>query len=104
VSGFSLHPDAYADLEEIWEFIAADNVAAADRVIGDVFEALRTLGDSPNIGHRRPDLTSKPVRVFRVRDYLVAYAPDETPVWIVAIIHGRRNPRVMAAMLRNRDE
>ena len=104
MSGFSLHPDAYADLEEIWEFIAADNVAAADRVIGDVFEALRTLGDSPNIGHRRPDLTSKPVRFFRVRDFLVAYAPDETPVWIVAIIHGRRNPRVMAAMLRNRDE
>lgn len=104
MSGFSLHPDAYADLEEIWEFIAADNVAAADRVIGDVFEALRTLGDSPHIGHRRPDLTSKPVRFFRVRDFLVAYAPDETPVWIVAIIHGRRNPRVMAAMLRNRDE
>jgi len=54
------------------------NVAAADRVIGDVFEALRTLADSPHIGHWRPDLTSRPVRFFRVREYLVAYAPDET--------------------------
>ncbi len=51
MNGFSLHPEAYADLEEIWEYIAADNVSAADRVIGDVFEALRTLAVSP---HRAP--------------------------------------------------
>jgi hypothetical protein len=33
MSGFVLHPEALQDLEEIWEFIAADNVAAADRVL-----------------------------------------------------------------------
>jgi plasmid stabilization system protein ParE len=30
VSGFVPHPEALADLEEIWEFIAADNADAAD--------------------------------------------------------------------------
>jgi plasmid stabilization system protein ParE len=25
VTGFVLHPEAYTDLEEIWEYIAADN-------------------------------------------------------------------------------
>jgi len=39
-----------------------------------------------------------------VRDYLIAYAPDEDPVWVLAVIHGRRNPRVMAAILRGRDD
>jgi plasmid stabilization system protein ParE len=33
MSGFVLHPDALTDLTEIWEFIAADNPGAADRVL-----------------------------------------------------------------------
>jgi len=33
MSGLVLHPEALADLEEIWVFIAADNLAAADRVL-----------------------------------------------------------------------
>jgi toxin ParE1/3/4 len=104
VSGYALHPDAVTDLEEIWEFIAADNIAAADRVVGDVFETLRTLASSPHIGHTRADLTSRSIRFIRVRDYLVAYVPDVNPLWVLAVIHGRRNPRVMAAILRSRDE
>ena len=104
MSGFALHPDAFADLDEIWEFIAAGNIAAADRVIGEVFAALRSLVASRHIGHRRPDLTSKPFRFIRVRDYLVVYAPDEDPLWVLAVIHGRRNPRVMAAILRGRED
>ncbi len=33
MSGFVLHPDAFADLDEIWEFIATDNLSAADGVL-----------------------------------------------------------------------
>jgi plasmid stabilization system protein ParE len=36
MSGFVLHPDALTDLEEIWEFIAADNLGAADRVLQEI--------------------------------------------------------------------
>jgi plasmid stabilization system protein ParE len=36
MSGFVLHPDAFADLDEIWEFIAADNLSAADGVLEDI--------------------------------------------------------------------
>jgi hypothetical protein len=35
-------------------------------------------------------------------EYLVAYAPDEKPLWVVAVLHGRRNLRLMAAILRDR--
>jgi hypothetical protein len=38
-----------------------------------------------------------------VREYLIAYAPDEKPLWIVAVMHGRRSPRAMAAILRGRE-
>jgi len=29
MSGYAFHPDAFADLDEIWEYIAQDNVDAA---------------------------------------------------------------------------
>jgi hypothetical protein len=38
-----------------------------------------------------------------VREYLIAYVPDEKPLWVVAAMHGRRSPRVMAAILRSRE-
>jgi hypothetical protein len=37
------------------------------------------------------------------QNYLIAYAPDKKPLWVVAIMHGRRRPRLMAAILRGRE-
>lgn len=34
MSGFVFHPGALTDLREIWEYIAADSLDAADRVGG----------------------------------------------------------------------
>ena len=104
MSGYAFHPEAFTDLDQLWEYIAEHNVDAADRVVADIFAALGTLVASPHIGHRRRDLTARPLRFHRVRDYLIAYAPDENPLWVVAVLHGRRNPRVMAAILRTREE
>lgn len=103
MSGFALHPEALADLEEIWEFIAADNPDAADRVLEEIYEAIRGLIRFPQQGHRRSDLTSRPLSFQHVRDFLIAYAPDEKPLVVLAVLHGRRNPRVMAALLRGRE-
>lgn len=103
MSGYAFHPDAFADLDEIWEYIARENLDAADRVLADIHGVLRTLAASPHIGHRRPDLTARLLRFHVARDeYLIAYAPDENPLWVVAILHGRRNPRLIAAALRDR--
>ena len=57
----------------------------------------------PGRGHRRPDLTSRPLRFILLREYLIAYAPDEKPLCIIAVMHGRRNPRVMATIPRGRE-
>ena len=103
MSGFVLHPDALMDLQEIWEFIAAENVEAATRVLEEIYEAIRTLVEFPQMGHVRSDLTSRPLRFHPVRNFLIAYAPDEQPLLLIAVLHGRRNPRVIAAILRGRD-
>ena len=102
MSGYELHPEAYADLDEIRGYIAQSNPDAADRIIAQIFDAFRALVPSPRVGFTRADLTSRPLRFTLVREYLIAYAPDERPLWIVAVMHGRRNPRTMAAILRGR--
>jgi antitoxin ParD1/3/4 len=103
MSEFVLHSQAYADLDEIWEFIAADSLDAADRVREEIYEAIQSLVPFPDIGHSRPDLTSKPLRFQSVREYVIVYAPDEKPLAVIAVLHGRRNPRVLAAILRSRE-
>jgi plasmid stabilization system protein ParE len=42
-SGYALHPETYEDLDEIRGYIAQDNPDAADRVITEIFDAIRGL-------------------------------------------------------------
>jgi len=101
--GFDLHPLAAQDITDIWTIIAEDSPQAARRVREEILSAIRRLVPFPHRGHRRPDLTSRPLRFTVVREYLIAYAPDEKPLWVLAVMHGRRSPRVMAAILRDRE-
>jgi plasmid stabilization system protein ParE len=102
--GFTLHPEAARDLTQLWEYLANINPAAAGRVRAEILEAIRAAVPYPHRGHRRPDLTSRPLRFLVVRDYLIAYAPDTRPLVVLAVLHGRRNPRTLAAILGGRQE
>jgi len=102
MSGFVFHPDAVSDLDEIWEFIAADSLPAADHVIEEIYKTIQSLVSFPEMGHARNDLTSEPIRFHSAYDFLIAYAPEEKPLLVLAILHGRRNPRIIAATLRAR--
>ena len=100
---YALHPEAVEDLDEILEYIDIFNPSATDRLLEELFQTFDLLSSMPNQGFRRPELTSRPLRFAVVRNYLIAYAPEQTPLWIVAVIDGRRNPRVIAAILRARE-
>ena len=65
MSGYALHPEAYNDIDEIREYIAEDNPDAADRIVTEIFDAIRALVPFPHHGFRRPNLTSRPLR-FKV--------------------------------------
>ena len=104
MSAYALHPEAFDDIDEIAIYIGQDSVEAAHRVVDEIYRYIQELVSFPHQGHRRTDLTSRPLRFIRVRDYLIAYAPDETPLWVIAVMHGHRSPRVMAAILRGREE
>jgi plasmid stabilization system protein ParE len=100
VTDYGFHPEASADLDDIWDFIAADNLNASNKVANEILDAIDVLEAFPNQGSRRPNLTSRPLRFKLVREYVIAYASEKKPLWVVAVFHGRRSPRGIAAMLR----
>jgi plasmid stabilization system protein ParE len=56
---------AELDLDEIWDYIAQDNLDAADRWITKLFDAFKALAQAPGMGHKREDLTAFPILLGR---------------------------------------
>jgi plasmid stabilization system protein ParE len=103
MSGYDFHPEAEIDLDAIWEFIAEDSQLAADRTIGAIEATVKALVPflvkataAPTSPRARCSSPMPGATLLRTR-------PSKKPLWVVAIMHGRRNPRVMAAILRGRE-
>jgi plasmid stabilization system protein ParE len=88
---YILSEDADLDLNDIWEYIAQDDIDAADRWISKLFDAFENLGRTPGMGHKREDLTASPVLFFTVGAYLIIYRAIRSTVEIVAITQGARD-------------
>ena len=89
--GYRLTPEARANVDEVCAFIAEDNADAALRVLDALEYAFDQLAATPEIGHRREDLTERPVKFWSVYSYLVVYDPASTPLTIIAVLHGARD-------------
>jgi plasmid stabilization system protein ParE len=68
---YALSTEAEPDLDEIWEYIAHDNIEAADRWIAKLFDAFEILARTPGAGHKREDLTAYRVLFWPVGAYLI---------------------------------
>jgi plasmid stabilization system protein ParE len=88
---YALSPDALQDLQDIRDFIASDNVSAADKLEDEFFEAFEMLAKRPRMGHTRADLTDRDVRFWPVGSYLIVYRSIPTTLQIVAVLHGARD-------------
>jgi plasmid stabilization system protein ParE len=88
---YVLSAGAELDLDEIWEYIAGDDIEAADRWIGKLFDAFETLARNSGMGHRREDLTAHPVLFWPVGAYLILYRVKKQRIEIVAVTQGARD-------------
>ena len=77
------------DLEEVGNYIARDNPAAADRVVTSILDQVESLTTHPHIG--------RPGRVPETRKLLIADTPYIAPyrvrgedVQVLAVLHGAR--------------
>jgi plasmid stabilization system protein ParE len=91
MSKYVVSAEAKTDLAEIWEYIAQDNLDAADRWIARLREAFDTLVRAPGVGHKREDLTDFPVLFWPVGAYMVIYRTQRDRVEIVAVTQGARD-------------
>ena len=88
---FVLSPEALDDLDQIWLYIAEDDIPAADRIEHEIREAIKVLAERPEIGHFRRDLTDRHVKFWTVDHYMIVYDPATHPVQIIRVFHGSRD-------------
>ncbi|HEY7186946.1 MAG TPA: type II toxin-antitoxin system RelE/ParE family toxin [Vicinamibacterales bacterium] len=88
---YRLTERAEADIEAIADFIAADSIDAAVKVVLALEDAFVLLASRPGIGHAREDLTDRPLKFWSVHSYLIVYDPGGAPLTIVAVLHGARD-------------
>jgi plasmid stabilization system protein ParE len=78
-NGYRLHPEVRNDLSAVSAYISHDNLDAANQVVRSISALIDDLIplEVRYRGHRRHDLTDRPILFISVYDYLIAYAPDE---------------------------
>ncbi len=83
---------AMEELGEIWDYIALDNSAAADRVLLRIESKLQVLSEFPEIGTQRDDIRPG-VRMLVEGNYLLLYEYRKADgiVELVTVVDGRRD-------------
>ena len=84
------------ELAAIWDYIAIDNPAAADRFLEAAFGTFQELARTPGMGRTRnfPQTQLNNLRSFRIKDfgnYLVFYRPIQDGVEVFHVLHGARD-------------
>lgn len=83
-------PLAETDILEIWDYIADDSLAAADRWVDRLDEQFRLLAAQPMMGRARDELAPG-VRSFPFGRYVVFYVPLDDGIDVVRVLHGARD-------------
>lgn len=91
MSKYILTPEADQDLDDIWEYIALDDIEAADRWDSKLRDAFDLLARNPRAGHTRKDLTDELVLFWPVDRYLIIYRVQQDAILILAVTQGARD-------------
>ena len=81
---------ARSDLDDIWFYIAQDNVEAADKFIRFIVAKFPKLAAWPEIGRQREELSPR-LRSLVVGQHVIFYRPMENGIEIVRVLHGARD-------------
>lgn len=83
-------PRAIRDVDEIWQWIAAEDEVAADNWAARITKATDRLVDFPASGAPRPELGAD-ARSIVVGRYVVLYRVGPESVDILRVVHGARD-------------
>lgn len=77
------------DLIDIWSYIAANNISAADRVLDAIEARWDNLARHPYSGVARDDIAPG-IRHLVSGEYLTLYRLSGSAIEIIRVLHGRR--------------
>lgn len=80
------------DLQEIWAYIANDNLQKANEFIVALKEKIIFLGHFPNIGISKDNIVENLKKIV-YGNYLIWYFERETIIEIYRVTHGARDVR-----------
>lgn len=83
-------PLAGADIDEIWDYIAADRLVQADAWVDRLEGKLRLLATRPMMGRAREELSAD-VRSMPFERYVIFYVPLADGIDIVRVLHSARD-------------
>ena len=82
-------PLALEDLDSAYEYIAAENLTAADAIIERIRSAVNTLRAHPDLG-RKGRVEGTRELVISGTPFVIPYRVNKNRVEILALIHGAR--------------
>lgn len=82
--------EAQVWLRDIYDFIAADNAAAAGRVVAGIHASTQSLRKHPRLGERYTHIKDREIRVLVHGHYRIAYLirQDSGDIDILGVFHG----------------
>ena len=87
---YRVSASARADLDDIWFYIAQDDVTAADQFIHTIIGKFLKLAEWPDIGRERSELMAH-LRSFVVGRYVIFYRQITNGIEVVRVLHGARD-------------
>ncbi|HEY3800903.1 MAG TPA: type II toxin-antitoxin system RelE/ParE family toxin [Caulobacteraceae bacterium] len=90
MSGYIVAPRARRELYEILDYISERSPAGARRVRSAISGAMERIARTPGMGHKREDITDRPVRFWSVLGrYTLIYREDDPIEFIHVVGPGR---------------
>ena len=91
MASYRFTTQARADLQALSEYLTEQaGPDRAERVLREIFDAAAKLAEMPGMGHRREDLTERPVLFWSVHGYLLIYRPETFPLEFIHVVSGFR--------------
>lgn len=88
-------PAAVDDMDEIFSYISADNIFAAQKLLDNLNHHIGSLASFPNMGsllsEEKYTLVERGYRFIIIHPYLVFYKVFDDSIIIYRILHGRRD-------------
>jgi len=88
---------ALRDIEAAWVYLAEQSgrIEVADRFRGSLEKAFLSIQRNPFLGRSRSDDLKQGLRSLPAGKFLILYRVDPNTVFIVRVLHGSRDLRVI---------